>query len=403
MQRAGTGLGIVLLLFVALGVAARAVQPVYRIAPDTIFLPLDGVALSAHTGHVIWRFPRYSGHTYTDGRGLLLLSWTAAIAPHLHHYTTRICRLRTSDGHRLWCHDHAAVRAWVVDNTGKFLYLHTPGRLEILDTSDGQPNHGFDLDQDSELSLMPLPSTGVLILARHRGSVTQALRYQPGAAALQPMAVPAKVYPFRGDGRGLLLYAKPRHEFFLAAPFRRLFDRQQPADAGADSFPLAKLDDSGFLFTDWAGDQPVIRGGTYAGPVWHAPRRAPSPQLALARLAAIMLEPDTAGASQLLGWSLATGERLYSRVVPAEAGRNPRLHASGDAVLVQTNSSVLLYNAVSGVERWHADQPVETLAAIARTAVVFWDGSSELLALARNNGSLLWRVRFQTVGTPLPF
>lgn len=403
MRRAGTGLGIVLLLLVALGVTARAVQPVYRVAPDTIFLPLDGVALNAHTGHVLWRFPRYTGQTFTDGRGLLLLSWTVAIAPHLHHYTTRICRLRTSDGHRLWCHDHAAVREWVVDNTGKFLYLHTPGRLEILDVSDGQPNHGFDLDQDSELSLMPLPSTGVLMLARHRGSVVQALRYQPGAAALQPVAVPAKVYPFRGDGRGLLLYAKPHHEFFLAAPFRRLFDRHQPEDAGAESFPLAKLDDSGFLFTDWAGDQPVIRGGTYSGPVWHAPRRAPSPQLALTHLAAIMLEPDTDGASQLLAWSLATGERLYSREVPADVGRNPRLHASADAVLVQTSSSVLLFNAASGIERWHADQPVDTLAAIARTAVVFWDGSGGMIGLARNNGSLLWRIRFQTVGTPLPF
>ncbi|MGH9483984.1 MAG: PQQ-binding-like beta-propeller repeat protein [Terriglobales bacterium] len=396
----GTGLKIVLLLML-LTVAAAAVQPVYRVAPDIIFLPLDGVALNAHTGHVVWRFPRYTGQTYTDGHGLLLLSWTVAIAPYFHHRTTRICRLRARDGHQLWCRDHAALRQWVVDNTGRYIYLHTPARLEILNAADGRPDHGYDLDDDDELRLMPLPSTGVLMLQRHRGNVVKAWQYTLGDPSLEPVAVPGALYPFRGNGRGLLLYVRAKHEFFLAAPLRRLFHRRDAPTV--DAFPVARLDDSGFVFTDWVGHQAVVRGGTYTGALWQARRRDSPPQLALTQQTAIMLESANGGAHQLVGWDLAHGDRRYTCTISAAAGRDLRLHAGDGAVLLQSDAGLQLYDASSGVERWHVRRHAGTLAAIARTAIVFWSGGGQMVGLARNDGALLWRVRFRTVGVALPF
>jgi len=97
--------GRFLVFFLALTALAAAVQPIYRVDADTLFLPLDGVALNARNGHVAWRLPRYQGQTYTDGHGLLLLSWVSGITPNIGHRTTSICRVRTSDGKKLCCRE----------------------------------------------------------------------------------------------------------------------------------------------------------------------------------------------------------------------------------------------------------------------------------------------------------
>ncbi|MGH9468655.1 MAG: hypothetical protein ACRD1Y_15000 [Terriglobales bacterium] len=388
------GLRAVLLLLM-LAVAAAAVQPVYRVSADTIFLPLDGVALNAHTGRVVWRFPRYRGQTYTDGHGLLLLSWMAAVAPHLHVRTFRLCRLRTSDGHKLWCHDFNGLRQWVVDNTGRRIYLLQPERLQVLTTSDGQPDRGFALPgaEAGEQTLMPMPQSGVLLLARERGRVREALSYRPGAAGLNVVPVPGDVYPFRGNGRGLLLYAKPHGEFFLAEPFRLLFGRHQPAPE--NSFPLAKLDESGFFFTDWQGSKPVVRGGTYRGVVWKAPRKQSHPQMAITGGTAVMLERLPDGSSRLEGRTLEGGELQYGDDIAARVGTNPRLYADDGGVVVKTATTISLYDAARGSRRWEVRRDEGTLASIAGSAIVFWHGSGVMEALARNNGALLWRIRFR--------
>lgn len=384
-----------------MAMAAAAVQPVYRVDADTIFLPLDGLALNAHTGHLAWRFPRYRGQTYTDGHGLLVLSWVAATAPHFHNRFTRICRLNTRTGASLWCRNRAGVEQWVVDNSGGFIYIHSSGRLDVLEASNGQPDRGFDLRNDDELTLLPLPQSGLLMIERHRGRAVAALRYQPGAVAITGEPVPAALYPFQGNGRGLLLYARPQREFFLAAPFRRLFDRRQ-ADSG-DAFPRARLDQHGFIFTDFQGRQPIIRGGTYQGAVWQAPRTSAEPQLGLTANVAAMLEADAGGGFSLQGWELRHGRQLYNHPVPAGAGHAPHLYAADGALLLQSDSAVSLWSAVSGTEQWQVRRHEGPLAAVTHSAVVFWEGSGHLAALARNNGNLLWRVRFERVGWALPF
>ncbi|MGH9474705.1 MAG: PQQ-binding-like beta-propeller repeat protein [Terriglobales bacterium] len=385
----------------ALASAAVAVQQVYRVDVDTIFLPLNGVALQAHSGHVAWRFPRYRGQTYTDGHGLLILGWVVALAPPFHQHFTRICRLDTRTGASLWCRDRAGVEQWVVDNDGGYVYVHTRGRLEVLTTAHGQSDRSFDLARDDELTLLPLPHTGLLMLERRRGRAFAALRYQPGAAALAGEPVPATLYPFQGNGRGLLLYARPQHEFFLGAPLRRLLAWHQ--SGSASFFPRAKLDEHGFIFTDLQNGQPVVRGGTYRGALWQAPRQSAKPQLGLSARVAVMLDGNGRAGLRLRGWDLQRGDLLYDDPVPAAADHQPRLQAADGVLVLQTDTQVCLRNAASGTLLWQTERHEGTLAAVTRTAVVFWEESGEMAALARNNGNLLWRVRFTRAGWALPF
>lgn len=383
-----------LLLLFLLAVAAAAVQPLYRVDREVLFLPQDGVALNAHTGRVAWRFPRFSGQTATDGHGLLIISWVSSILPDLHRKVTRFCRLRTSDGKQLWCRDWAEVEHWTVDTSGRYWYVHTRGRLEVLDASDGQSDRGFSLHDDHDLSLLPLPTQGVLLLERHGGQVQEALSYHPGAAALGSEDVPPSLYPFRGDGHGLLLYAREKGEFFLAAPLKRLLGEH--AGPRLDLFPRASLDRHGFFFTDWQGKTPVVRGGTYQGELWQASRAdAPDPKLAVSATTAVMLEPAPEHASRLRGWNLATGQLAYTKLL---VGSYPVVSALGEALLLQSDQDIRLLDASTGQQRWHVQRHEGALATISQTAVVFWESNGKLAARARNNGALLWRIQFQTIG-----
>jgi outer membrane protein assembly factor BamB len=67
----------------------------------------------------------------------------------------------------------------------------------------------------------------------------------------------------------------------------------------------------------------------------------------------------------------------------------------GDDLVVQSATDVRLLDAADGAQRWRAPRHEGPLAAISATAVVFWEAGGELAALARNNGALLWRLRFQ--------
>lgn len=381
-----------LLLLIALAVAAVAVQPLYRVDAEVLFLPQDGVALNAHTGRLLWRFPRFSGQTTTDGHGLLLISWVAAIEPILQQRVTRICRLRTSDGRHLWCHDWPGVQQWIADASGRWVYIHSPGHLQVLDATDGQADRGFGVRDDQELTLLPLPGQGALLLEQRHGHTEEALSYRPGAAVLTAEDAPPSLYPFRGDGHGVLLYAREKGEFFLAAPLRLLLG-QHPRPSPED-FPRASLDGDGYVFTDWQGQAPVVRGGTYGGRLWQAPRRASDPELAVAGGTAVMLEREPE-ASQLRAWNLASGQPLYTETINGD----PRqLSCADNTVVLQSNSEIRLLDAPTGTESWRVERHAGALAAVAQTAVVFWESDGYLIGLARNNGALLWRLRFESPG-----
>ncbi|MGH9393973.1 MAG: PQQ-binding-like beta-propeller repeat protein [Terriglobales bacterium] len=371
-----------------LGIAAAAVQPLYRVDAEVVYLPRDGVALNAHTGRVLWRFPRFDGDTQTDGHGLLLVSWVAMVQPQLRRRVTRFCRIRTSDGKQLWCRDWAGVEQWTLDAAGKFWYIHTPGRFRVLRIGDGQSDHSFPLHDDARLALMPLPEQGVLLLERASHAAV-ALSYRPGAAVLTAESVPSEVYPFRGNGPGLLLYTREKHDFFLAAPLKLLLH-----GAGA-AFPRVSLDGSGFLFTDLQGDAPVVRGGTYAGPLWQAPRAAGDPRLAVTSATAVELEPvPHEHASRLRGWDLASGQLAYDETLN---GEYPVLASADGALVLQSDRDLRLLQAANGEQRWQVALHAGSVAAIARTAVLFWDDGGGMVALARSNGALLWRVHFESV------
>lgn len=373
-----------LLAYLVLAIAAAAVQPLYRVDADVVFLPRDGIALNAHTGRVLWRFPRFDGEVLTDGHGLLIVGWVALIQPKLNRRVTRFCRLSTSDGKRLWCRDWAAVEQAALDAAGKFWYIHTPGRFSIARIADGQSDHAFHIHDDNELALMPLPGTGALLLERHSRAAV-ALSYRPGATALDAESVPAGAYPFQGQSQGVLLYIREKHEFFLAAPLKLL-------EHGASAaFPRVSLDGNGFLFTDVQGNAPVVRGGTYTGSLWQAPRGAAEPRLAVDAATAVALEPLPQHFSRLRGWDLATGKLDFSHEF---AGDYPLL-ASGDGALVlESNRDIRLVGAATGDERWHVERRAGTVAAVNESAVLFWEDGGGLIGLARNNGALLWRVHF---------
>lgn len=396
-----SGITRVVLAILLLAAAATAVQPVYRVANDVLYLPGDGLALNAHTGHLMWRFPRLDGgHVYTNGQGLLLVSWTHVIHHPLEIHFTRVCRIEAQDGHRLWCRDWADVQQWTVDSGGRFCYLHIPGRLEVVAVADGQNDRGFKLDHygdERDLQLLPLPQHGVLLFdPRGGGNQALALVYRPGAAALEAETLPAGIYPFRGDGRGLIFYAQDNGEFYRADPFTVLVTTPAPA---LHQFPEVSLDENGFLFTAWQGSNPILHGGTYGGSLWDAPRPDPSPDtglnptlhLAVTSTTAVMLAPQAAS-TRIAAWDLASGSPRFARTLP---GDYPEVGGLGDDLVLQSATDVRLLNAADGAQRWRAPRHEGPLAAISTTAVVFWEGGGELAALARNNGALLWRLRFQ--------
>lgn len=378
--------GVALML---LALTAAALQPVYRVDTDLIFLPLNGVALNAHTGQVVWRLPRFDGQTYTNGRGVLLVSWVDVVQPLFRNRRfTRICRIRTHDGAKLWCREWPDLEQWVVDTQGGRFYLHTRGHLQVASLQDGQPERGFSLREDGQITLLPLPSGGVLALDRGArvGNQIEALHYQPGAAALTAEALPRTVYPFQGDGRGLLFYTREKGEFFLAAPFTALFHRLRPPR----EFPRASLDEQGYVFSDWQGADPIVRGGTYDGAIWQAPRPSGEESFALAPETALMLASD-GRATQIRAWALTSGQTRY---VQSVRGRFESVASADNALILQAHNQIRLLNAATGAQAWQVDEHEGPLAAVAQTAVIFWEEGNELVGRARNNGALLWRVRF---------
>ncbi|MGH9519346.1 MAG: PQQ-binding-like beta-propeller repeat protein, partial [Terriglobales bacterium] len=375
------------LVFLAL--TASALQPVYRVDADLLFLPLNGVALNAHTGQVVWRLPRFDGQTYTNGRGLLLVSWVDVVQPLFHNRRfTRICRIRTRDGAKLWCRDWPDLEQWVVDTQGGTFYLHTRSRLQVVSLRDGQPDRGFSMREDGQISLLPLPSGGVLALDRgtRTGNQIEALHYQPGAAALTAELLPRTVYPFQGDGRGLLFYTREKGEFFLAAPFTALFHRLHPPR----EFPRASLDEQGYVFSDWQGTDPIVRGGTYDGTIWQAPRPSGEESFALAPQTALMMA-SAGGSTQIQAWTLTSGQTRY---VQSVRGHFDSVASTDNALVLQSRSQIRLLNASTGAQNWEVNEHEGPLAAVAQTAVIFWEEGNELVGRARNNGALLWRVRF---------
>ena len=387
------GLRLLSLLFL-LALTAAAVQPLVRVAPDLLYLPTDGVALSARTGHVLWRYPRLDGAVHTNGRGLLLVSRVTAVYRRLNLRFTRICRLRASDGHELWCRDEPDLLQWTLDAGGRRWYAHTPGRLQVFATGDGRQQRSFHLRQGDGLTLLPLPAGGALLLAsgpKH----SQALVYRAGATALAGYTLPGRVYAFHGGGQGLLLYAPPAGAFFLADPAPVRLPQSEPR------FPRASLNRHGFVLTGWRGARPIVRGGTYGGSMWRAPRPAGDAELAVGAGTALLLLRGGVAPGLLRGWDLASGAPRFSRHFP---GRGPLLACQGEDLVVTSSAGVWLLDADTGAVRWHARLRADALAAMAASAIVVWDEQGRLVGLDRGSGAPRWRVRFREAGqsAPLP-
>ncbi|MGH9482621.1 MAG: PQQ-binding-like beta-propeller repeat protein, partial [Terriglobales bacterium] len=149
---------------------------------------------------------------------------------------------------------------------------------------------------------------------------------------------------------------------------------------------------------DWQGGAPVVRGGTYSGQLWQAPRRAPdpelAPELAVTGATAVLLEPGRE-ASQLRAWNLESGAALYAQTL---AGDYPALGCDDNALVLQSEAEVRLLDAATGAQSWRVERHEDALAAVAQTAVIFWEPGGHLIGLARNNGALLWRLRFEVLG-----
>jgi hypothetical protein len=413
------------LVLATVGVAP-AVQPLARIAPNVLFLPASGLALNARNGHVLWRTPRFDGQVATNGQGLLLISWVREVDKADHRRITRVCRLDARTGRRLWCRDWTGVRRWALDTAGRIWYMHTAGRLQVVGVGHGNIDCTFKLPLYADLQLMPLPLGGVSMLERRPRQAAELWTYSPGAPALNLESLPSSVYPFRGDGRGLLFYVRRAGEFYLAAPLRLIAAARAarhaaaasalrqpglPALPGADAFaglagltapvappapvshfPRASLDRHAFLFTDWRGRQPIVRGGTYAGALWQAPRHGLHPQLALTRSTAILLEAGRHKNSRLTGFDLATGAPRFTHPL---RGGSQAMSSDAQGVVLQSHAAIRLVDGATGHVLWSVPNHEGPLAAMARSSIVFWESGNRLTALARDNGSVLWRIRFQ--------
>ncbi|HET9784523.1 MAG TPA: PQQ-binding-like beta-propeller repeat protein, partial [Terriglobales bacterium] len=97
--------------------------------------------------------------------------------------------------------------------------------------------------------------------------------------------------------------------------------------------------------------------------------------------------------SQLQGWRLDSGTQLFHETLP---GDYPVMQAAGGVLVLQSEREVRLLDASSGAERWRVESHEGALAAIAPASIIFWEDGGSLIALARRNGALLWRVRFQS-------
>lgn len=346
-------------------------------------MPQDGLALNAHTGRLLWRYPRFQGVTRSDGAGLLLVSYLSAINQAMHVRSTRLCRLQTRNGQEVWCREFVELKAWVIDAGRQILYVQRSGHLDVLDAAHGHTISSFPL-RDGQGDLFALPRGGVLLLDSGPTHTIAAL-YHPGDVGLQWRKLSMYLHPFYGDDGGLLLYASNRGEFYSPAlqPFYR-----QPEE---EEFPTAEVSRAGFIFTDRQSQQSVLRGGAYDGPLWQRTPAAPPVALFVQDDKAIVLEADqdtTAATSvHLRLLDLPTGS--LRRQIDLPAGLRI---ADGDGtdLLLTGGARLLLVDLKSGTVQWQIDESAQT-ALLTGTAVVFWNSRGQLMGYARNNGALLWR------------
>jgi len=367
-------------------------QQLWKIDHDTIFIPQDGLALNAHTGALLWRYPRFQGKTVSDGAGLLLVSYLSAINQLMHVRSTRLCRLQTHHGQEVWCREFVELKAWVVDASRHKVYVQRYGHLDVLDAAHGHTMASFRL-RDGQGELLALPRGGVLLLDSGPTHTIAAL-YHPGDTRLQWRELPVYLHPFRGNDGGLLLYASQSDASqsgeFYSPSLQPVYHQPEK-----QPFPTADAGRQGFVFTDQQDQQPVLRGGAWDGPLWQRTPAAPPEALLIRNNRAVVLEKEgTAAAASpihLRLLDLSTG--ALQRLLDMPAGLRI-VDGDGRVLLLEDGAHLLLADLQSGTVRWQIEQNAQS-ALLTSTAVVFWNSQGQLLARARTNGALLWRDQFR--------
>lgn len=389
---------------------ARGQQRVYAITPQIVFLPQDGVALEAATGHVAWRMNRFDGRVLTDGRGLLIYSYLAGINDLLHFHEYRICRVHSANGRRIWCTIVAHLDDLALSSAGDLLFLRQQHMLEIRAAASGSRLASFNLGGFDDPEVLALPDDGVAVFSSSmRRSRLLTIFYRDQAAQARMRIFDRPLHAFHGPGPGVLWYAPAAGQFVSIA------DGGQPAaygGAAAASFPRAVTGGAGFLIERQERDAWDLAGGLYAGQSWNHPlgERA---AMYLAGGAALLLSARTEKAggkggmgpaapavgTQVRSIALADGRERFRVSLPVQldiALLDADSAPSPEAALLGPQAIVLL-DGRTGAIRWWRDYARDQPAALTAPAVLVWD-NGELVALARANGDVLWRVHFRLVG-----
>lgn len=406
---------LVLAALAAASTLAAAQQSLYVITPRLVYLPQDGVALNAATGRVQWRIDRLDGSVLTDGHGLVIYSYLAGIDDLLHFHQYRVCRARPENGKSAWCFLVPHLEEMALSAAGDYLFLRRRRELEIRATATGHRLCSFQLGQFEAPEMLALPDDGVAILdSSLQRSRLLTISLGGDSRPTEEMRVfDHPLHAFHGPGPGVLWYAPSRGQFVAISDILR--PTGYGGDGDSQSFPRALADQRGFLIERRQRAAWSLAGGLYRHTVW-ARQLGEHSRLFLRDAIGLLLSARPApvvaagGGSGRGAWSpsvvtrisavaLADGHLPFSRDLRAEfqmALLDPA-DQPAPAVALFGRQAIVLLDAADGRIRWWRDYSGDQPAAMTAPAVLVWEDGM-LAALARDNGDVLWRVRFRLAG-----
>lgn len=406
---------LVLAALAAASTLAAAQQSLYVITPRLVYLPQDGVALDAATGRVRWRIDRFDGPVLTDGHGLVIYSYLAGINDLLHFHQYRVCRARPENGKSAWCFLVPHLEEMALSAAGDYLFLRRRGELEVRATATGNRLCSFHLGQFDGPEMLALPDDGVAILdSSLQRSRLLTISLRGDSRPTEEMRVfDHPLHAFHGPGPGVLWYAPSRGQFVAISDILRATG--YGGDGDSQSFPRALADQRGFLIERRQRAAWSLAGGLYRQTVW-ARQLGEHARLFLRDSIGLLLSARPApvvaagGGSGRGAWSpsvvtrisavaLADGHLPFSRDLRAEfqmALLDPA-DQPAPAVALFGRQAIVLLDAADGRIRWWRDYIGDQPAALTAPAVLVWEDGM-LAALARDNGDVLWRVRFRLAG-----
>ncbi|MHB8735870.1 MAG: outer membrane protein assembly factor BamB family protein [Terriglobales bacterium] len=374
------------------GLAAQEVVPAGSAGHTVLFLPQDGLALDAATGRLRWRFPRYQGATYSDHGQLLLTNFVTRINRAFHLHESRLCRLNPDTGKTIWCRNQSQFLSGALDARGDVFYVQRVDRVDVLRLTDGRRVQSVSLRPLTGGRLLPLPDGGVMIVESD-GNGTRILQLLPAAAPLVRQ-LPATLYPFQGDPRGLVFYNPRSGEFLdpltLHIEVRRLAEPRRP-------FPRVSVDAHGLVFSDWDSRGPLAAGRADHHPAWSSPSADVEPRPLVVGTLALLLEkippgpPNPTALTRLEGRDLETGGPRFATSLVEDF---PEMHSDGTSVALLNPNYLVVLDAHSGEERWRLAQNQFRFGALTPDTVIVWE-NLDLTGFSARNGTVRWRVQFR--------